>query len=85
MQAAGAWALTIALVVGMLPQTVFAAGTDTGKAIQLGAGGISGYSDTISYDYIYYGNWKAPDTHTTSGPIKWRVLDDRVIRGWELG
>ena len=79
----GAWALTIALVVGMLPQTVFAAGTDTGKAIQLGAGGISGYSDTISYDYIYYGNWKAPDTHTTSGPIKWRVLDDQTNTGGE--
>ena len=79
----GAWALTIALVVGMLPQTVFAAGTDTGKAIQLGAGGISGYSDTNSYDYIYYGNWKAPDTHTTSGPIKWRVLDDQTNTGGE--
>lgn len=49
--------------------------TDTGKAIQSGADGIAGYWVNDSYDYIYYGNWEAPDEHTTSGPIKWRVLD----------
>lgn len=49
--------------------------TDTGKAIQSGANGIAGYWINDSYDYIYYGNWEAPDEYTTSGPIKWRVLD----------
>ena len=53
----GAWALILALVVGLLPQTAFAAGTDTGKAIQIGASGISGYDSTNGYDYIYYGEW----------------------------
>lgn len=48
---------------------------DTGKAIQSGADGIAGYWVNDSYDYIYYGNWEAPDEYTTSGPIKWRVLD----------
>ena len=68
----GAWALTLALVVGLLPQTAFAAGTDTGKAIQLGASNISGYdSMNNSYDYIYYGTW-------SDSPIKWRVLDDQT-------
>lgn len=65
----GAWALTLALVVGLLPQTAFA--TDTGKAIQLGANNISGYDSTNGYDYIYYGKWN-------SSPIKWRVLDDQT-------
>lgn len=75
----GAWALTLALVVGLLPQTAFA--TDTGKAIQLGANNISGYDSTNGYDYIYFGSWTAQDTYTTSGPIKWRVLDDQTNTG----
>ncbi|MCD8046957.1 MAG: DUF6273 domain-containing protein, partial [Clostridiales bacterium] len=74
--------LVICLVVGLLPTTVFAAG-DTGKAIQLvtdsnPTGGISGYDSTNGYDYIYYGYWTAPDSYTTSGAIKWRVLDTRT-------
>ena len=68
----GAWVLTLALVVGLLPQTAFA--TDTGKAIQLGANNISGYDSTNGYDYIYYGKWN-------SSPIKWRVLDDQTNTG----
>ena len=48
------------------------------KTIMLGTSGISGYDSTKGYDYIYYGNWSAPDNHTTSGPIKWRVLDDQT-------
>ena len=70
--------LVICLVVGLMPATVFAEGTDTGKAIQLGTSGISGYDSTKCYDYIYFGNWKAQDTHTSSGPIKWRVLDTKT-------
>ena len=65
-------ALTLCLT--LLPQTAFAAGTDTGKAIQIGASGISGYDSTNGYDYIYYGTW-------SSDPIKWRVLDDQTNTG----
>ena len=67
----------LALCLGLLPTTVFA--VDGDKAIMLGTNGISGYDDnTNSYDYIYFGNWKAPDEYTTNGPIKWRVLDDQT-------
>ena len=45
--------LAICLVVGLMPTAAFAAGTDTGKAIQLGTSGISGYDSTNGYDYIY--------------------------------
>ena len=71
--------LTLALCLSMLPATAFAAGTgtDTGKAIQLGTSGIAGYDSAAGYDYIYFGSWTAQDTYTTSGPIKWRVLDDQ--------
>ena len=64
--------LCFCLLAGLPPTTAFAAGTDTGKAIQLGTGGISGYdSTTNSYDYIYFGNW-------SNGSVKWRVLDDQT-------
>ena len=78
-QRISAFLLCLALLVGLLPTAAFAAETDTGKAIQIGASGISGYdSMNNSYDYIYYGNWTAPDENTTSGPIKWRVLDTKT-------
>ena len=70
--------LAICLVVGIMPTTALAAGADTGKAIQLGTSGISGYDSAAGYDYIYFGSWTAPDTRTDSGPIKWRVLDDQT-------
>ena len=75
--------LTLALCLSMLPATAFAAetGTDTGKAIQLGTSGIAGYDSAAGYDYIYFGSWTAQDTYTTSGPIKWRVLDDQTNTG----
>ena len=66
----------LALCLGLLPTTVFA--VDGDKAIMLGTNGISGYDSTNGYDYIYFGNWEALDIHTTSGPIKWRVLDDQT-------
>ncbi|MEQ2443606.1 DUF6273 domain-containing protein [Pseudoflavonifractor sp. CLA-AP-H29] len=71
--------LAICLVAGLMPTTAFAADGD--KTIMLGTSGISGYDSTKGYDYIYYGNWSAPDNHTTSGPIKWRVLDDQTNTG----
>ena len=70
-QRISAFLLCLALLVGLLPTSALAAGTDTGKAIQIGASGISGYDSTNSYDYIYYGTWN-------SSPIKWRVLDDQT-------
>ena len=75
--------LTLALCLSLLPATAFAAGTgtDTGKAIQLGTSGIAGYDSAAGYDYIYFGSWTAQDTYTTSGPIKWRVLDDQTNTG----
>ena len=63
--------LVFCLVAGLLPTAAFAAGTDTGKAIQIGASGISGYDSTNRYDYIYYGTWN-------NSPIKWRVLDTKT-------
>ena len=52
-----------------------------GQTIQIDTGGISGYDNTDGYDYIYFGNWTAQDSYTTSGPIKWRVLDDETNTG----
>ena len=70
----------LALCLGLLPSAAFAADGDT--AIMLGTNGISGYDDsTNSYDYIYFGNWNAPDQYTTTGPIKWRVLDNQTNTG----
>ena len=67
----------LALCLGLLPTAAFAADGDT--AIMLETNGISGYDgSTNSYDYIYFGNWTAPDIYTTNGPIKWRVLDDQT-------
>ena len=70
--------ITIAAALCMMTQTALAQEVNNGKAIQLGTGGISGYSTATSYDYIYYGYWNAPDDRTTSGPIKWIVLDDQT-------
>ena len=44
----GALLLCLTLLAGLLPQTAFAAGTDTGKAIQLGTSGIAA-KDTVYY------------------------------------
>ena len=51
-QRISAFLLCLALLVGLLPTSALAAGTDTGKAIQLGTSGISGYNSTNGYDYI---------------------------------
>ena len=79
--------LAICLVVGLMPTAAFAAGTDTGKAIQLGTSGISdptsaqnssGTHYTPS-DYVYFGV-------KGSDPIKWRVLDaDKTNDGTTSG
>ena len=70
--------LAICLVAGLMPTAALAAGTDTGKAIQLvdsgTAANIDGYDSTDGYDYIYYGTWN-------DSAIKWRVLDDQTNTG----
>ncbi len=67
--------MAVCLAAGLLPASAGAAGT--GKTIQLGTGGISGYAvEKVKDDYMYYG--------TLSGtPIKWRVLDDQTNMGTE--
>ena len=69
--------LCLCMVACMLPTVAFAA--DTGKAIQLvntnnPTGGILGYKNNNSYDYIYMGSYN-------SSPVKWRVLDDQTNTG----
>ena len=74
--------MTTCLISAMMPTVTFAEGTGTGKAIRLGTSGISGYDSAAGYDYIYFGSWTAQeDTYTTTGPIKWRVLDDQTNTG----
>ena len=79
--------LTICLVAGLVPTAAFAAGTDTGKAIQLGTSGISDPTSTqdnsgtyyTPSDYVYFGV-------NGSDPIKWRVLDaDKTNDGTTSG
>ena len=66
--------LTSCLITAMIPATVFASGEDINKAVQLGTGEISGYSDTDGYNYIYFGTWE-------NASVKWRVLDDETNTG----
>lgn len=50
--------LCCVMLLGLMPTTAFAAGT--GKAIQLGTSGISGYDTAkggTGYDYIYMGSY----------------------------
>ncbi len=58
-----------------------AVAADETKQIMLGTSGISGWDSTDGYDYIYMGYWTAQDSNTTSGDIKWRVLDDQANTG----
>ena len=64
--------LAICLVAGLMPTVAFATGSD--KAIMRGTEHLQG----AQADNIYFGNWTAPDKYTTSGPIKWRVLDTKT-------
>lgn len=66
--------LAICLVAGLLPQVAFAAGTDTGKAIQLVDNGTAANISGGQADNIYFGTWE-------ENPIKWRVLDDQTNTG----
>ena len=86
-QRISAFLLCLALLVGLLPTSALAAGTDTGKAIQLGTSGIGDPTSTKNSkgtyytpsDYVYFGV-------NGSTPIKWRVLDaDKTNDGTTSG
>ena len=71
--------LVICLVVGLMPTAVFAAGTDTGKAIQLVDGGTVANIGGGQADNIYFGTYQQSDDGSGSyniDPIKWRVLEN---------
>ena len=75
----GAWVLTLALVVGLLPQTAFAAETDTGKAIQLVDSGTAANISGAQADNIYFGTYRQSSDGNSGyniDPIKWRVLEN---------
>ena len=72
--------LAAAMLAAAAPVTAFAAGVDTGKAIQLvdesnPTGGISGWDSATGYDFIYFGDY-SPGAFVD--PIKWRVLDTKT-------
>ena len=66
--------LALCMLLCLVPTGVFAAGTDTGKAIQLVDGGTAANISGGQNDNIYFGTWDEE-------PIKWRVLDDHTNTG----
>ena len=66
--------LALCMLLCLVPTGVFAAGTDTGKAIQLVDGGTAANISGGQNDNIYFGTWDKE-------PIKWRVLDDNTNTG----
>ena len=71
--------LTICLVVGLMPTAAFAAGTDTGKAIQLVDSGTAANIGGGQADNIYFGTYQQSSDGNggyNTDPIKWRVLEN---------
>ena len=71
--------LAICLVVGLLPTTAFAAGTDTGKAIQLVDSGAAANISGGQADSVYFGTYQQSSDGNSGyniDPIKWRVLEN---------
>ena len=71
--------LTICLVVGLMPTAAFAAGTDTGKAIQLVDSGTAANIGGGQADNIYFGTYQQSSDGSggyNTNPIKWRVLEN---------
>ena len=69
--------LAICLVVGLLPTTAFAAGTDTGKAIQLVDSGAAANISGGQAGSVYFGTYQQSSDGNSGyhiDPIKWRVL-----------
>lgn len=71
--------LAVCLVVGLMPTVAFAAGTDTGKAIQLVDSAAAANIGGKQADNIYFGTYKQSGNGSGSyntDPIKWRVLSN---------
>ena len=71
--------LTICLVVGLMPTAAFAAGTDTGKAIQFVDSGTAANISGGQADNIYFGTYQQSSDGNSGyniDPIKWRVLEN---------
>ena len=71
----------IVITAAGVQDPAFSGETEEVARIMPGTSGISGYDSTNGYDHIYMGYWTAPDSYTTSSPIKWRVLDDQTNTG----
>lgn len=71
--------LAVCLVVGLMPTVALAAGTDTGKAIQLVDSAAAANIGGKQADNIYFGTYKQSSNGSGSyntDPIKWRVLSN---------
>lgn len=67
--------LVFCLVAGLLPTAAFAAGTDTGKAIQIGTSQIEGGQASS----VYFGNYQQSSDGSggyKTEAVKWRVLSN---------
>ena len=67
--------LAICLVAGLMPTAAFAAGTDTGKAIQLVDSGTAANIGGGQADNIYFGTYQQSSDGSggyNTDPIKWR-------------
>lgn len=71
--------LVICLVVGLMPTAALAAGTDTGKAIQLVDSETAANIGGGQADNIYFGTYQQSSNGNSgynTDPIKWRVLEN---------
>ena len=78
-QRLGAWFLSLALCLSLLPTAAFAAGTDTGKAIQFVDSGTAANISGGQADNIYFGIYQQSSDGNSgynTDPIKWRVLEN---------
>ena len=69
----------LALCLGLLPSAAFAAGTDTGKSIQLVDSGTAANIGGGQADNIYFGTYQQSSNGSggyNTDPIKWRVLSN---------
>lgn len=69
----------LALCLGLLPSAAFAAGTDTGKAIQLADSGTAANIGGGQADNIYFGTYQQSSDGNGGyniDPIKWRGLEN---------
>ena len=71
--------LALCLVAGLIPTLALAAGTDTGKAIQLVDSGTAANIGGKQADNIYFGTYEQSSNGSggyNTDPIKWRVLSN---------